>query len=280
MSLVPQAKIAVPQLPPGFVVRAGLRADLDAAGGADVALVCAPAGYGKTMLLADWARAEHRRPTGPTVRHRLGEPGSRRQRPEAVVDGGRGRARRLPVGAAGQPPARPLGVATRRPAGVPRRARRRRAAAAPADPADPRRRARARRPGRPARPADPAAQPPHRFPARPVQPVRPAVVASPAAPRRPAVRAARRPVALLPRRDGHPARTIRTAPHPRRRSRPCTSAPAAGSPGCGWPHSRSAGPPTATRSSTSSPATTARSPTTWSGRSSPRSRRTCRSSCG
>ena len=57
MSLVPQAKIAVPQLPPELVGRAGLRADLDAASSADVALVCAPAGYGKTMLLADWAHA-------------------------------------------------------------------------------------------------------------------------------------------------------------------------------------------------------------------------------
>ena len=55
MSLVPQAKITVPQVPPEMVVRAALRADLDTAGRADATLVCAPAGYGKTMLLADWA---------------------------------------------------------------------------------------------------------------------------------------------------------------------------------------------------------------------------------
>ena len=55
MSLVPQAKIAIPQVPPELVVRAGLRADLDTACRADVTLVCAPPGYGKTMLLADWA---------------------------------------------------------------------------------------------------------------------------------------------------------------------------------------------------------------------------------
>jgi LuxR family maltose regulon positive regulatory protein len=55
MSLVPQAKITVPRLPPELVVRAGLRADLDTASRADPTLVCAPPGYGKTMLLADWA---------------------------------------------------------------------------------------------------------------------------------------------------------------------------------------------------------------------------------
>jgi LuxR family transcriptional regulator, maltose regulon positive regulatory protein len=54
---VPHAKITVPPLPPEFVVRAALRADLDAAAAADVALVCAPAGYGKTLLLADWSRS-------------------------------------------------------------------------------------------------------------------------------------------------------------------------------------------------------------------------------
>ena len=52
---VTSAKIAVPQLPREFVVRTRLRAHLEAADPADVGLVCAPAGYGKTLLLADWA---------------------------------------------------------------------------------------------------------------------------------------------------------------------------------------------------------------------------------
>ncbi len=55
MPLVPQAKIATPKLPPEFVERAGLRAAL--ADAADLVLVCAPAGYGKSLLLADWARS-------------------------------------------------------------------------------------------------------------------------------------------------------------------------------------------------------------------------------
>jgi LuxR family maltose regulon positive regulatory protein len=56
MSRVPRVKITMAQLPPEFVVRGELCADLDAAAAADVALVCAPAGYGKTLLLADWSR--------------------------------------------------------------------------------------------------------------------------------------------------------------------------------------------------------------------------------
>jgi LuxR family maltose regulon positive regulatory protein len=55
--LVPQAKIAVPPLPAEFVVRAALCSALDAGTAADVALVCAPAGFGKTLLLADWSRS-------------------------------------------------------------------------------------------------------------------------------------------------------------------------------------------------------------------------------
>src|SRR5688572_23476810 len=56
MPLVPGVKITVPQLPPEFVVRSELCAELDGGVPADVVLVCAPAGYGKTLLLADWSR--------------------------------------------------------------------------------------------------------------------------------------------------------------------------------------------------------------------------------
>ena len=56
MVLVPRVKITVPSLPSGFVARAELCAGLDAGTAAEVALVCAPAGYGKTLLLADWSR--------------------------------------------------------------------------------------------------------------------------------------------------------------------------------------------------------------------------------
>jgi LuxR family transcriptional regulator, maltose regulon positive regulatory protein len=56
MVLVPQVKITVPELPAEFVTRANLCVDLDAGAAVDVALVCAPPGYGKTLLLADWAR--------------------------------------------------------------------------------------------------------------------------------------------------------------------------------------------------------------------------------
>jgi LuxR family maltose regulon positive regulatory protein len=57
VALVPNAKIAIPKIPPEFVVRDSLRAEFEAWSTSDLALVCAPAGYGKTLLLADWSRA-------------------------------------------------------------------------------------------------------------------------------------------------------------------------------------------------------------------------------
>ena len=50
-------KLHVPRLPPGFVARTRLTARLDAGLAGRVILVCAPAGFGKTALLAAWASA-------------------------------------------------------------------------------------------------------------------------------------------------------------------------------------------------------------------------------
>lgn len=53
---IPRIKITVPAVPPGFVVRPRLLSVLDQAHEVMAVLVCAPAGSGKTLLLADWAR--------------------------------------------------------------------------------------------------------------------------------------------------------------------------------------------------------------------------------
>ena len=56
ISLVPQVKLGMPLLPADFVERSELLAELDAAAAAGATtLVCAPPGYGKTLLLTDWA---------------------------------------------------------------------------------------------------------------------------------------------------------------------------------------------------------------------------------
>ncbi|MGE3284705.1 MAG: LuxR C-terminal-related transcriptional regulator [Pseudonocardia sp.] len=53
---VPGAKIAVPRVPQPFLPRPRLLARLDARVEGQLSVVCAPAGYGKTLTLADWAR--------------------------------------------------------------------------------------------------------------------------------------------------------------------------------------------------------------------------------
>ncbi|MEU6082511.1 LuxR C-terminal-related transcriptional regulator [Streptomyces sp. NPDC047108] len=51
---IPSEKITVPGTTPTLITRERLHAALDAAAAQPVTLVCAPAGYGKTMLLSAW----------------------------------------------------------------------------------------------------------------------------------------------------------------------------------------------------------------------------------
>src|SRR5690348_10759934 len=64
---VPNSKITVPRPPGELVPRPGLRAHLDAADPHRLIVVSAPAGYGKTLLLADWAQHHPGRTAWVTV---------------------------------------------------------------------------------------------------------------------------------------------------------------------------------------------------------------------
>jgi LuxR family maltose regulon positive regulatory protein len=55
---LPRTKFTVPDPPVHLVSRPRLRSVLDRTRTATAALICAPAGFGKTMLLADWARGD------------------------------------------------------------------------------------------------------------------------------------------------------------------------------------------------------------------------------
>ena len=64
MSHVPQVKLRIPLLPADYLDRTELLAELDAGAAAGATtLVCAPTGYGKTLLLADWATSRAPVPT-------------------------------------------------------------------------------------------------------------------------------------------------------------------------------------------------------------------------
>jgi LuxR family transcriptional regulator, maltose regulon positive regulatory protein len=54
------AKLHVPRTRPGLVARPRLVGRLATAQGGELILVCAPVGFGKTTLLADWARRDRR----------------------------------------------------------------------------------------------------------------------------------------------------------------------------------------------------------------------------
>src|SRR5919204_3038204 len=53
-------KLHIPRPRPDFLTRPGLLDRLTRATARDLTLVCAPAGFGKTTLLANWARASRR----------------------------------------------------------------------------------------------------------------------------------------------------------------------------------------------------------------------------
>ncbi|MGB8252338.1 MAG: hypothetical protein WCF08_03925, partial [Anaerolineaceae bacterium] len=59
-SLLVKTKICIPASRPRFVSRTRLLEQLGIQSGTDLSLICAPAGYGKSTLLTEWAHSlEH-----------------------------------------------------------------------------------------------------------------------------------------------------------------------------------------------------------------------------
>src|SRR5262249_49769410 len=95
-------KLHLPRPRPGFVPRPRLAVRLDEGLARGLVLVCAPAGYGKTVALADWARRGGR--AGGLL-----SPGAGGHEPGAVLGQGVGRG-------AGEPGSRGAAAAAVRPA--------------------------------------------------------------------------------------------------------------------------------------------------------------------
>ena len=270
-----QSKYRIPGHRPGTVARPRLAEALGGALRAAVTVVSAPAGFGKSTLLADWLADLPRR----DGRGGVGVAGRARRRPGALL------GLRAHRGAGGRPASattrwgcwsrrRHHRDRARRPA-----ERRRRDASRPC--ARPRR-SPPRRPRRWCTTASPsssstaptAAPPRARDPGRPAAPPG-AVARTGRAARGPGRRPAlhRAGVRGLPQRADGPGALRGTT------SRRSTGVPRAGSPPCSSRRSRCGAATTSGRSSRGSPATTATSSTTWPRRCSRACPRTCGSSC-
>ncbi|MFB9275524.1 LuxR C-terminal-related transcriptional regulator [Cohnella cellulosilytica] len=69
-------KLRIPELPEGMVTRLRLIERIEQGASGSIAYLCAPAGYGKTVLLADWARRARTEPAWLTVGPEDNEPTS------------------------------------------------------------------------------------------------------------------------------------------------------------------------------------------------------------
>ena len=191
---VSAGRTAVPELPSEFTPRPLLRERLDAATAAQVIVISAPAGSGKTLLLADWVRAG-----GAGDSLDLARP--RRQRPPATLVG---RGRGAGVAAFGIPrrwPGADRRAGEAAPGCGPRRRTGRCAGRpGPAGARGSRRRPRTDRAGGAARPRPVDPPPACWVEARPGEPDRPADLHPPAPAGGPAARTAGRRPALHSRR--------------------------------------------------------------------------------
>ena len=213
-----ETKLYVPASRSGLVTRPRLSQRLQRGLGCKLVLVSAPAGFGKTTLLAEWLARTRR--VGPRAGDRVAVPRPGRQRPRAVLDlRDRRAADAAPtLGASAldllqAPEATAGGSGAHHAHQRPRRDRRRRGAGARRLPRHrvPRH---PRRDGLPARPPAAPAAPGDR------QPRRPAAAAGPAPGAGRAGRGARRRPALHRRRGGVvPQRRDGPGAHPRGRRR-------------------------------------------------------------
>ena len=70
-ALLLSTKLRLPTLPPDFVARSRVYERLDEGNGRRLTLVCAPAGFGKTLALAGWLRDVRKPCANPSGTHSM-----------------------------------------------------------------------------------------------------------------------------------------------------------------------------------------------------------------